>query len=489
MSSLRGRRLSRRGLLATGAFALFVSTSSSALAGVPVTRISRDPYTNTTSYHKTQVEPDSYSFGSTIVATFQTGRFSSGGSNDLGWATSQDDGATWTHGFLPGTTVYATPPGPWTRISDPAVAYDPQHDVWMIEGLVLDASLSGAGVVVSRSLDGGLTWQDPVNVSTNLPQYDKSWIGCDTSTISQFYGNCYVEVDDPSAGNLLHMFRSTDGGLSWSASSTPNSSVLGGQPLVQRDGTVVVPIASTEIDSFVSTNGGLSYTGPYSISSAQFHVPAGGVRNGFGLPSAEIDGAGTIYVGWADCRFRSGCSANDIVYSTSTDGKTWMAVKRIPAVPMSSAADLFIPGFGVDHSTSGASAHLGVAFYFYPNGSCTTDTCKLTVGFASSTDGGQTWGASVKVYGPMSLKGLPNTSLGYMVGDYISTSFGSNGKDYPIFAGATGSSCTQGIVTSCHESMFTTTNGLAVAGGSLPAVSGPVLYRGGALSPAGRTAF
>jgi hypothetical protein len=455
-------------------FAFVVSTAATALSAAPVTQLSRDPYTNVSSYHRTEVEPDSYSFGSTIVGAFQTGRFESGGSNDIGWATSKDDGATWTHGFLPGTTVYATPPGPWARISDPAVAYDPRDDIWMIEGLVLDATLRGAGVVVGRSLDGGLTWQKPVSVSTNLPQYDKSWIGCDTAALSPFYGNCYVEVDDPSAGNLLHMLRSTDGGLSWSGSAAPSSSVLGGQPLVQPNGTVVVPIAAGEIDSFVSTDGGQSYTGPYSISSSQFHVPAGGVRSGFGLPSAEVDATGTIYVGWPDCRFRVGCRANDIVFSTSTDGTTWSTVRRIPTVPASSAADLFIPGFGVDHSTSGASAHLGVAFYFYPDGQCTTDTCRLAVGFVSSMDAGRTWNPAVNVYGPMSLRSLPQTSLGYMVGDYMSTSFGSNGRAYPIFAGATGSSCAQGDITSCHESMFTPTNGLIVTNGSLRSVIGPV---------------
>ena len=68
---------------------------------------------------------------------FQTGRFTDGGSSNIGWATSTDSGATWSHGFLPETTVFANPPGPWDRISDPAVAYDPKHDVWMAEGLAL----------------------------------------------------------------------------------------------------------------------------------------------------------------------------------------------------------------------------------------------------------------------------------------------------------------------------------------------------------------
>src|SRR5713226_8853447 len=38
-------------------------------------QISSDPYTNGSSQHFTEVEPDTYSYGSTIVATFQAGRF------------------------------------------------------------------------------------------------------------------------------------------------------------------------------------------------------------------------------------------------------------------------------------------------------------------------------------------------------------------------------------------------------------------------------
>ena len=42
--------------------------------------LSSDPYTAGVGQHQTEVEPDSYSYGSTIVAAFQTGRFPDGGS-------------------------------------------------------------------------------------------------------------------------------------------------------------------------------------------------------------------------------------------------------------------------------------------------------------------------------------------------------------------------------------------------------------------------
>jgi hypothetical protein len=65
------------------------------------------------------------------VSVFQTGRYSDGGSDDTGWATSTDAGATWHHGFMPGITAQSNPPGPYLRVSDPSVAYDPKHGVWL----------------------------------------------------------------------------------------------------------------------------------------------------------------------------------------------------------------------------------------------------------------------------------------------------------------------------------------------------------------------
>ena len=97
------------------------SSTIFAFAKVTLLQLSSDPYTNSTSQHHTQVEPDIYSFGSTMVAVFQSGRFFDGGASDIGWATSTNAGKTWTHGFLPGTSVLATPPGSYDRVSDPAV--------------------------------------------------------------------------------------------------------------------------------------------------------------------------------------------------------------------------------------------------------------------------------------------------------------------------------------------------------------------------------
>jgi hypothetical protein len=428
----RSTRGAGRRLLAVAAgFGLLIVSSVSAASVLPQP-ISSDPYTNTSSQHKTQLEPDTFGFGNTVVATFQVGRFYNGGASNIGWATSQDSGRTWTTGMLPGTTVYEG--GTWARISDPAVAYDPLHNVWMISGLAINASVSGAAVTTSRSTDGGLTWQNPVNVAVAPGTFfDKNWITCDTWAASPHYGNCYTEWDDAGIGGQIQMSTSTDGGLTWGPVRVPPvSSGLAGQPVVQPNGTVIVPYNSSNIRAFRSTDGGNTWTSAVTVASDIEHNVNGGLRGG-GLISAEIDGAGKVYLVWQDCRFRSGCSSNDIVMTTSTDGITWSAVQRVPIDATTSTVDHFIPGIGVDRSTSGSTARLALAYYYYPVSACSASTCQLTVGFISSLDGGATWSAPRKASQAMNLSWIASSSQGRMVGDYISTSF-AGGTAHPVFA-------------------------------------------------------
>src|SRR5437660_1383834 len=172
-------------------------------ATVPLTKLSSDPYTNSTSQHATQVEPDTFAFGSTVVAAVQTGRFFDGGASNICWSTSTNNGSSWTNGCLPGITKFEGG-GPYDRVSDPAVAYDAAHNVWMISSLaILEAGgVHGAAVLTSRSTDGGLTWGNPVTVKTGA-DLDKNWIACDNtpSPTSPFYGHCYTEWDDHGNGN------------------------------------------------------------------------------------------------------------------------------------------------------------------------------------------------------------------------------------------------------------------------------------------------
>jgi Neuraminidase (sialidase) len=460
------RRGTRRlvGAMLTMPLALGFTVVSASASGT-LLQISHDPYTNSTSQHATEVEPGTFAWESTIVMAAQAGRFFSGGASNIAVSTSTDGGATWTQQYLPGITKYDG--GSFDRVSDAAVAYDAKHHVWLVSALAISNTGPVAfTVVTSRSLDGGLTWTNPVTTAS-FGGLDKNWIVCDNTASSLYYGHCYTEFDDNGDSNRIYMTASTDGGLSWGAplKTADNATGIGGQPLVQPGGRVIVPMengSETAIISFTSDNGGVSWNATQVVSAISRHNVAANLRTS-PLPSAQIDKAGKVYVVWQDCRFRPGCSSNDIVLTKTSTGTTWTTPVQVPIDPVMSTVDHFIPGLAVDQTTRGRTAHLALAYYFYPVANCTASTCKLKVGYVSSSDGGATWTPKIKLAGAMKVSWIADTSQGRMVGDYISSSFVA-GTPVPTFAVATAPS---GSVFS--EAIYTRT-GLAAGSSSTVAV-------------------
>jgi hypothetical protein len=423
----------RKQLLPAAAVAAVLATAPPASANVPLTRVSADPFTNSTSQHATEVEPDTFANGATVVGTFQVGRFFNGGATNIGFARSGNGGVSWdAPGFLPGMTFSSGAASPFERVSDPSVAYDAAHGAWLISSIPLLPSTSVPTVFVNRSTDDGRTWSTPVQIPppvSHTVDLDKNWTVCDNVS-SRFRGHCYTELDNFGEGDRELMSTSTDGGLTWSVpiETAGHDKGLGGQPVVQPNGTVVVPFESLDgkISAFVSTDGGNSWSRAVKISAIRFHGVAGGLRTS-PLPTAEVAGDGTVYVAWEDCRFRARCSANDIVFSKSRDGVNWSDAARVPIDDVTSGADHFIPGLAVD-----PGGRLALTYYFYPDAAC-AGGCRLDVGYISSPDGGAHWGDATQLAGPMTLNQIAQTSQGPMVGDYISTSF-SGGRAVTIFA-------------------------------------------------------
>lgn len=424
-------------------------TPSLAASPSAAKQISADPFGGDGGQHSTQVEPDTFSYGTTVVSAFQSGRFhTGGGASGISFATSVDGGKTWVTGVVPGLTVLSG--GTANRATDPSVSYDPVRNVWMIASMLITDPGTQTRYVVSRSTDGGLTWGSPVIASPGNGTFahDKGWLVCDTWTGSSPYaGNCYLGFSDFINGRLS-IVRSTDGGLTWGGpvGSSDNTAGLGIQPVVQPNGTVVAMFLvgglPNQMRAFRSTNGGVSYGATVTAAGGVLsHRPTS--MRALPVPSAEVDGAGTIYLAWADCRFRAGCSGanppafNDIVYTTTTDGVSWTPVVRVPIDRVDSTVDHFIPGIGVDRSTSGSDANIAITYYYFEDGSCVFATCELHAGFISSRTGGDRWSHQRTLNRtPMSLSWLPDTAgLGRMVGDYISTSF-VPGSSYavPVFA-------------------------------------------------------
>jgi hypothetical protein len=391
--------------------------------------ISRDPYRNPQSQHQTQVEPDSFAAGSSVLAVVQSGRIFGGGASNIAFSFSRNRGVTWTRGFLPSTTASSIPAGPWPIVSDPSVAFDAQHGVWLIASLAVAADQSA--VLVHRSSDG-VHWGAPVS-ATVAPTLgplllDKEWIACDNGASSPLRGHCYVSYSDFRT-NEISTQASSDGGLTWgpptgSPDAAGRPSILsdnfspGVQPVVRPDGTLVIPYYDgSRVAAIRSTDGGVTYSTAAGIATARYHgVPRLRVSP---LPVADVDGGGTVYLAWADCSPTPGCTRNSIVLSSSRDGATWSVPVRVPT----GSPDAEIPGLAADPTAPG---RLALTYY-------TVTGSTLDVWFLSSRDGGATWTKPQRLSSRSVSSGwIAATSGGLMVGDYISTSF-AGGRAVPVF--------------------------------------------------------
>ena len=292
----------------------------------------------------------------------------------------------------------ALQPG-WDGMTDPDLTFDAfGHAYLIVEPLKFDANLTGMGMFVFKSLDGGHTWGTPVQLHPDSTD-DKQWLTSDTSPTSPYYGAIYAVW---AANTPLRFARSSDHGATWkgvgnSASGSQVSSETCYAPSISvgDDGTIHVlwhMPNSSEIRYARSTNGGQSFqpiiacvTG---VSSLGNHLPVtdqwphfpNATFRVFTIVTSCIAAGNRLIVAWAD--YREGRSR--IYYRIAIDGgHTWIG-------PAGGQALLPVYGQPEQHhfhpqlSTAGNQA-VGCAFYeFGPKGNKHLIDVKATF---SCTDG------------------------------------------------------------------------------------------------------
>jgi hypothetical protein len=389
-------------------------------------RISRDPYTNAGSQHETEVEPDSLTYEGTTVAVFQVGRRIEGGAANVGFAVSKDAGRTWRSGLLPGLTAFSVPPGPSARASDPVIAYDAAHGVWLASTLAI--APDATRLAVNTSPDGA-TWSEATAAAQESPvgteegiAYDKNWIACDNGRSSPYFGRCYLAYTHSSDQDMLSVITSDDGGRTWSQPTDVGARpAVGVFPVIRPTGDLVLvylwETRQFAISASRSTDGGKSFGPPTRIADVAATGTCGisGLRM-FPLPAADVDAAGRIVATWQDCP--NGQPRSSVIVSTSVDGISWS-----PASAVTSGADAVLPAVGMDR----ASGRVAIAYYRgLPTG--------IVAELVRSSALGARWSAPRRLSAqPMRLDWMPRTTSGRMLGDYISIDY-AGGRPLVVWA-------------------------------------------------------
>lgn len=388
-------------------------------------RLSRDPYATADAQHETQVEPDSLTIGRTTVAAFQVGRRFDGAATNVGWATTADDGRSWSSGLLPGLTVASRPPGANARASDPVVAYDAAHATWLISTLALEGATTR--LTINRSPDGR-TWSNALVAleerTTEGIAFDKNWAACDNTPTSPFFGRCYLLYTHSADRDLLAAITSDDGGLTWSAPVDLGArSGVGVFPAIQPDGDIVVvylwQLGGVSIASSRSADGGATWAAPVRVAevTGQCRIPD---FRAFPLPSADVAPDGRVWAAWHDCA-RAGSSDNAVFVSTTEDGASWTAPTAITR-----RSNAVLPAIGFDAATG----RVAVAYM-------RSRPAGIDVELVESRGSASGFGAPRRLSAQtMPLRWMPDTRSGRMLADYISVHY-TRGRPLVVWVLAT----------------------------------------------------
>jgi len=341
-----------------------------------------------------------------IVAFWQQDRWSNGGARSLVAGVSLDGGLSWMESIVPGITDCSGPAAGGTdlgfdRATDPWLSFAPDGTLHQIS-LVLNAdpaagSFGANALAVSKSVDGGITWSDPiVIIEDDQPNVlnDKQSLTADPTDSNLVYAAWDRLVVPPGAvinpENVIglgfkspfYFARSTDGGETWEAARKiydpgGNNQTIGNQIVVLPDGTLVNFF--DEILNFRNDDGDAQFDLNLSLlrspDKGDTWLPKGrpiraadiralsvvtpdegeGIRDADILfdvavdPTSGTPTGGALYAVWQDSRFTG---FDQIAFIQSTDGGlSWSTPIKVNQTPANAdnplRAQAFVPSVAV----------------------------------------------------------------------------------------------------------------------------------------------
>jgi hypothetical protein len=323
--------------------------------------------------------------GDNLIGAWQQDRWNNGGSRGNVVGYSMDGGATWTLSSNTKSSICtggtAANGGSYERASDPWVTISPDGTAYLMS-LSVDTNPGGFGtspnaMLVSRSTDGGASWEDPITLKRDTSPNalnDKNSMTADPFDSNYVYAiwdrlvSPPGETPNPTAFENALGFkgptwftRTTDGGDTWEPARiifdpAGENQTIGNQIVVTGQGDLVDGFDL--IRSFSNRQGGRGFsiavlrsedrgaTWPKHATIVDRHNNFQGsvfdpddpnantrrVRTGDILPEIASDlNNENVYLVWQDLRWGG---VNRIAFSQSDDGgRTWSPTIRINQTP------------------------------------------------------------------------------------------------------------------------------------------------------------
>jgi hypothetical protein len=293
-------------------------------------------------------------------------------------ATSFDGGRMWQQALVPFTVCSG---GPFLLTGDPWLSFARNGDLYLID--VSGDAFDYRGIAITKSVDGGLHWSQPVLVygpADASALGDKPSITADPRDPRMVYVVWDVFNSDDNSGQT-YFTRTTDGGETWEPSRSiyvPGTSTdaLDHVILVLPNGALVClfeeiitdPITGDQEISIAlirSTDQGQTWSGRIPVAR-EFLTPTIDLENGQTVISDNQGFAldprnGNLYAVWPDARFNN-FEYTSIAFSMSADGGfTWsqpMAINQTPGRLPAGNRQAFVPNIAV-----AADGTIGVTYY------------------------------------------------------------------------------------------------------------------------------
>jgi len=410
-----------------------------------------------------------------VVGSWQQDRWSSGAAAGSGFGVSLDGGETFpTTGAIPGLT-YCSGGTDFSRASDPWLTFAPDGTLYqmsLVETKVPTGGNTPTGMSVSRSGDGGLSWEDPTFIAYDVDPSlfnDKNTITADPYDSDYVYA-IWDRLDSPPGKGSLKssentsgyrgptlLARTVDGGENWEPARIiynlgTHNQTIGNQIVVlpDRDGTLVDlfnlirndnkgKIRGYNVAVIRSADKGVTWdTKATIVSNLQFVQvtdpdTGAAVRTGDIIPEVAVDRkTGNLYAVWQDGRWANGAYSH-VAFSQSTDGgRTWSAPTKIDNAPTNVSA--FTPSVAV-----AGDGTVGVAYYDFRNNDAAaglpTDYWFTSCAPGSDCTSPGNW-AERHVEGSFNMENAP-IARGYFLGDY--QGIATAGNDFGLLFARTGS--------------------------------------------------